>query len=267
MKRSLKPYMRTKHNHMELLAIIVGLMWGSFLNVVAFRSIRNQSIIIPRSYCTHCKKSIAWYDNIPVFSWLLLRGSCRMCRQPISCLYPLIEIITTCALFALYVRIDHVYFLGYFIFISLLIITVRTDLEYMLIVPEFCLYPIAIAFLLASIGLLPINIMQSMSGAVIGYFSLWSIAKIYYAVTNRHGLGDGDFDLFALIGAFIGIPGLITSLLIGSWSGSIVGLVYLLVTNHATNTRIPFAPFLALGALIHLLFEQTLYQFFFCYYY
>jgi leader peptidase (prepilin peptidase)/N-methyltransferase len=163
-------------------------------------------------------------------------------------------------------QVDPTYVLGYVIFISLLIIITRTDLEHMLIVPEFCLYPIIIAFFLAYIGVLPIDLMQSIIGALVGYFSLWSIAKIYYSMTNRHGLGEGDFDLFALIGAFTGVHGLITSLLIGSWSGSIVGVIYLMITNHAPNTRIPFAPFLALGAVIHVLFQQTLYQFFLCLY-
>lgn len=252
---------------MELLLIIVGLMWGSFLNVVAFRLIQNQSIIVPRSYCVHCKGSIAWYDNIPVVSWVLLRGSCRMCHAPISYLYPFIEIITAISFIALYLTVDQTYFFAYLIFISLLVITTRTDLEYMLIIPELCLYPAVVAFALSYVGLLPINLLQSITGAVIGYFSLWSIAKIYYIVTGKHGLGDGDFDLFALIGAFTGINGLITSLLLASWSGSIIGIAYLAITKSQINTRIPFAPFLALGALIYVYFQDIIHQFFLCLYY
>lgn len=249
---------------MELLVVILGLMWGSFLNVVAFRSLQQQSIITPRSYCTHCKKSIAWYDNIPVISWLLLQGSCRMCKHAISCLYPFIEIITAYTFLLLYMQVDHAYALGYFIFISLLIIITRTDLEHMLIVPEFCLYPIIIAFFLAYTGLLPITITQSITGALVGYFSLWSIAKLYYSIADKKGLGEGDFDLFALIGAFTGLQGLFTSLLIGSWSGSIAGITYLMITKNTANTCIPFAPFLALGAVVHVLFGQALYQILFC---
>lgn len=243
---------------MLILAMLFGALWGSFLNVVAFRLINNQSIVTPRSRCTHCHKTITWYDNLPVLSWLLLQAKCRWCSKPISFLYPFIELITIILFATTYLTIDPSYWISYFIFFSALIVIIRTDLEYMLIISEFCLYPSIIAFILSYFYLLPISLAQSIIGALVGYLSLWSIATVYYVTTKKHGLGEGDFDLLALIGAFTGIEGILFTLLIASWSGTIIAGLYLLVTRNQLTTRIPFAPFLALGAAIYVTMQPVI---------
>ena len=241
-----------------LLLMILCLIWGSFLNVVAYRWMQNKSIITPRSCCPYCKKSIAWYDNIPVLSWLLLRGTCRFCKQPISWLYPFIELITAVSLIALYMSVPTIYFPAYALFFSALIITIRTDLEHMLIMQAMTLYLIPVAFALSYAQLLPISLWQSILGTSIGYGSLWSIAQLYYLLTKKQGLGSGDFDLVALIGAFTGLEGILCTLFFGSWIGSIISISYLLFTRKEMNTRIPFAPFLATGAMVYVCLQDSI---------
>ncbi len=241
-----------------LLLATLCLIWGSFLNVVAFRWMQNKSIITPRSYCSYCKKIIAWYDNIPVLSWMLLRAKCRSCQQSISWLYPFIELITAVSLVALYMSVPSVYFPAYFIFFSALIIIIRTDLEHMLIMQVMTLYLIPIAFALSYAQLLPIDLWQSILGTTIGYGSLWSVAQLYYLLTKKQGLGSGDFDLVALIGAFTEVEGILCTLFLGSWIGSITSISYLLFTRKEMNTHIPFAPFLATGAMVYVCLQEQI---------
>ncbi len=240
------------------LVATLSLLWGSFLNVVAFRWIQNKSIVTPRSYCPHCKQPIAWYDNIPVLSWLMLCGQCRSCKQPISWLYPFIELFTAASLIALYLSVPPHYLFAYVIFFSALIVIIRTDLEHMLIMQATTLYIIPIAYVLSYTNMLPISLWQSVIGSCIGYGSLWSIAYLYYICTKKQGLGAGDFDLLACIGAFTGVEGVLCTLLIGSWLGSIISIVYILYTKQGMQTRIPFAPFLALGAMIYVCLQDAI---------
>lgn len=241
------------------LIFCLSLIWGSFLNVVAHRAILGLSIITPRSHCLWCKQIIAWYDNIPLLSWIILQGKCRACSTPISLLYPFIE-LTALSIFALYYYAPHSYFFGYFILFSALIVTIRTDLEHMLIASAICFYPIPLAWILSYNELLPINLFQSMLGTALGYGLLWSIAYLYYFTTKKHGLGEGDFDLMALIGAFVGIKGAIYTLFIASWIGSIVGIIYLLLYKKSKECRLPFAPFLSYGTMIYIFFQNSIHE-------
>lgn len=226
------------------------LCWGSFLNAFAFRLLHNVSIIHPRSYCPHCKHTLAWYDLIPLFSWIWLKGMCRYCRQAISWLYPFIEVFTVCSLALLLLYAHPLYVAGYFLFFSALIISIRTDLDEMLISRYATLYVTPFGFLLSMAGLLPITITESILGALIGYGFLYTIARLFYGFTKKEGLGQGDMDLLALIGSFTGIYGCWITLLIGSMVGSLVGIVYLLIAKKSvTQERIPFGPFLAIGAM------------------
>src|SRR2546428_8423420 len=115
-----------------ILLLLLSLCWGSFLNVVGYRLMKDEHLL-DRSRCIHCKHQIAWYDLIPVISYFMLKGKCRACRQPISGLYPFIELFTTMSMLLLYYLVDFEYFIAYFLFFSALIITIRTDLETMLI--------------------------------------------------------------------------------------------------------------------------------------
>ena len=236
------------------------LCWGSFLNVLAYRFIIGQSIIKPRSSCPKCKKIIVWYDNIPLLSWLFLQGKCRNCQKSISFLYPFIELLTTITLLLLYIYIPHHYFLSYFIFFSALIITIRSDLETMLISRYVTLYLVPLGLFLSGCNLLPLSLHQSIFGALFGYLFLFTINYIFKRLRNIDGIGEGDFDLLLFIGSFTGIIGCWMSITIGSILGSFYGIISLIFTQNnkvsIATTKIPFGPFLALGAIIFI-FVQT----------
>ena len=243
------------------------LCWGSFLNVVAYRLIKNQSLITPRSSCPHCNSLIAWYDNIPVLSWLLLGGKCRNCHRHISLLYPFIEILTAVVLSLLYITIPIHYFCAYFIFFSALIVTIRSDIETMLISRFVTIFLVPLGTFFSAYGMLPLSLRESIAGALFGYLFLFSINTIFKYLRNIDGIGEGDFDLILLIGSFTGIIGCWISIMLGSLLGSLYGLLILLFTKNNTHdefslqTKIPFGPFLSFGALLFVLAQkQILFQ-------
>ncbi len=218
---------------------------------------REESIIFPRSHCPHCKHMIAWYDNIPVLSWLLLAGKCRQCRRPISYLYPAIECFTALSMSALFFSVPLHYFPLYFLFFSALIVTLRSDLETMLISRFVTIYLIPLGPIGSMLGLLPITMRESMLGCMLGYAILYCTAALFTKYSGKEGIGQGDFDLLAFIGAFIGPFGAWFTLLSGSLIGSCIGICYLLVCK-PDNRRLPFGPFLALGAMGYVLFQQRI---------
>jgi leader peptidase (prepilin peptidase) / N-methyltransferase len=240
-----------------LAIILLLLIWGSFLNVVAYRLVQDLSIVAPRSFCPHCKHTIAWYDNIPILSWIALGGRCRTCKAPISVLYPAIEALTAIALSALFYLIVPAYWFGYFIFFSALIVTIRSDLETMLISRYVTLYAVPLGWLLSACGLLSISLFSSITGSVLGYLFLWAIAKGFSKITGKAGMGQGDLDLLAFIGAFIGPFGCWVTLIISSTIGALCGTLYLILfAQKKKSVAIPFGPFLALAAMTYVLFSD-----------
>lgn len=238
--------------------LLLFLCWGSFLNVVGHRLIIQESVL-GRSRCIHCKHRLAWYDTIPLISYIFLHGKCRTCHQSISLLYPFIELLTAVSMLLLYYSSDVDYFLVYFLFFSALIITIRTDLETMLISRLVTLALVPIGFLLSFSDYIPIIPLDSIMGAALGYMCLWFISTIFYLCTHKQGIGEGDFELLACIGAFTGIFGVWTSLLLGSLLGSIIGISYLKLTGTLErHAKLPFGPFLACGAIIYVIFEDSI---------
>lgn len=268
----------------EIIIVLFGLVWGSFLNVVAYRVLYDQPFLTSRSYCPACRCGIAWYDNIPLFSWILLRGKCRLCRATISWLYPFIELLTAFIAWSLFFRlpveelgifefdffnqpfIDVIsqlssqvigYQLAYGLFFSALIIAVRTDFEAMVIPQLFSIYLVPVGFVCAIFGLLPISAGASLIGAFFGYGILWAVAKIFTYATGKDGIGVGDMELLAFIGSFSGPSGVWISLMLASIMGTLCGGIYLAVTGQGKTTKIPFGPFLVLGAVGYILFAST----------
>jgi leader peptidase (prepilin peptidase)/N-methyltransferase len=260
-----------------LFIFLLGLCWGSFLNVVACRLLSEQNFFTQRSYCPSCKSLIFWYDNLPVISWFLLLRKCRSCKTPISKLYPTIELLTgvLCVL-AVYFFYNTTYltlenssflsllssipasFIPYLIFLSALIVGIRTDLQALVIPQVATLHLIPVGVLCSLGGFIPIHYIESLSAAFLGYYLLWSVAKIFLWATKKNGLGVGDMELLAMIGSFLGPYGIWTSLLLGSFSGLSIGLLYLTITKKDHSTRIPFGPFLTFGALVYFFFEKTI---------
>jgi leader peptidase (prepilin peptidase) / N-methyltransferase len=246
-----------------LLVFIFSLLWGSLLNAVAYRLLYGHSLL-KRSFCPQCTQTISWYNLVPFFSWLFLKGRCSSCKKPISWLYPFIELITALSLTALFNSVALYYFPFYSFFFSLLIITIRTDLEAFAIL-NLISYCIPLGWIGSLFNFLPLSLVESLSASLLGYGSLWLIRFIFLKLKNKEGLGLGDLDLLAFIGAFTGILGIWISVLIGSCTGVITSLFYaLLVQNkEVLKQPIPFGPFLALGALLFVLFQNELVTYFF----
>ena len=243
------------------LLFLLFLGWGSFLNMLGYRLIHG-GFDKPRSFCPDCKETISWYDNIPLISWILLRGKCRHCKKPISLLYPFIELFTAICMTALLLTVHLEFYPAYFIFFSALIVTIRTDLETMLISRWVTLFLVPIGMLCAWSEKLPITFTESVWGALFGYLFLWAIAKIYKLLKKIDGMGQGDMDLLCLIGAFIGIFGCLISLLIGSILGSLIGIYTMFTDKQWRNKKIPFGPFLAFGAMIFVLAQEQIINYF-----
>ncbi len=237
---------------------LCALCWGSFLNMLGYRLVQDASLLTARSFCPSCKKTIAWYDLVPVLSWLILKRRCRWCFQPISFLYPFIEL---CSLF-LFTYLYTLYSSGllsletsctYILFLSALLVTIRSDTEYLLISSFATLYLIPCAFLASAAGYLPITLTESVLAAFLGYAFLWFIAKAFYLVRKKEGIGEGDFGLLAMIGSFTGIHGVLQAVTLGSCLGTILGICYLIIWPSEEEPRLPFGLFLSLGACIYLL--------------
>ena len=236
---------------------VLFLCWGSFLNVVGYRIIRGYSLA-GRSFCPHCRHGLAWYDLVPVISWLALWGRCRNCRNRISILYPFIELLTATVLSLMILVIDQQYWVGYGIFITALLVTIRTDFERMEISRYMTLALIPVAWLLSYFGYLPITFYQSIIGTIFGYGLLWLIASLYHLLRQTEGMGEGDMDLLGMIGAFTGIPGAWITLLLGSLFGTIVHLFMMLITKRSFYKAIAFGPWLAAGALVYIFFDKQI---------
>ncbi|MFA5074605.1 MAG: prepilin peptidase [Candidatus Babeliales bacterium] len=246
--------------------VLTFLCWGSFLNVVAYRSITDISFFEKRSICPDCKKVIAWFDNIPVISWLLLKAKCRHCKTSISWLYPFIEILTAIIMLALFYKIFYLNFnlqnilsfFSYCIFFSALIVSTRTDLQDLVIPQIFSIYLVPLGLIFAYFNLIKISFLQSVLGAIFGYLVLWVTAKLFKYFAQKDGLGVGDMEFLALIGSFLGPGGVWATLLFGSIIGLIIGVTYIFVSKQDKSVMIPFGPFLALGATIYFFFETSL---------
>ena len=247
-----------------IIVFLAGLCWGSFINVFALRTLHDEQFLLGRSKCPACQTPLLWYDNIPLLSFALLRGRCRWCATTISWLYPFIEFLTALlAVGLLTLTNDWQVYMAYACFISTLLAATHTDLATMLIPRAFTLWVIPFAFLDAWMGNgLSVTLQQSIWGALLGYGILWMLAKVYYLCTRREGLGEGDMELLAMIGSCLGPLAVWVSLMVASFAGSIVGFIFMLVTKKGLQSRIPFGPFLALGALFYLFFQNWVLSFF-----
>jgi len=233
---------------------LFGMAVGSFLNVCIYRLPRSLSLIHPRSICPSCQSKIAFYDNVPVVSYLWLRGRCRHCGTAIPLRYLLVELVS--GLFALSVFAHYgLSWEGLFLYglVSALIVITFIDLDHQ-IIPDVITYPgIAIGFL-ASFVLKHITYKESLIGMILGGGILLLIAWGYYLLTKKEGMGGGDIKLLAMIGAFLGWKAVIFTIFVGSAIGTVAGIVLAIRTNGGRRLAIPFGPFLGIGALLFLFF-------------
>ncbi len=243
---------------LHIVSIIFGAIVGSFLNVCIFRLPNKESIIWPGSHCPHCKKPIKFYDNIPIISYLLLRGKCRQCHGSISFQYPLVEGITALSSLLLIMKFGlSLSYLIYFLFVAALIVITVIDL-YHQIIPDVISLPGIGAGLLASLTVSQITFTNSLLGILLGGGSLFLIATVYQWLFKREGMGGGDVKLLAMIGAFLGWKAVILTILLGSLVGSIIGIILMVSKGKDFKYAIPFGPFLSLGAVIALFYGENL---------
>ena len=236
-----------------LLLATFGALIGSFLNVCILRIPEGESIAWPGSRCPKCKTSLDWYDNVPLVSWLILRGKCRHCGEPISFRYFVVELLTAVAAAAVFLRVGFGFdWFVLFAFVAALITVTFIDLDHRIIPDVISLPGIVIGFV-ASFAREP-GPVSSLVGILFGGGILFAVAWGYEKATGREGMGGGDVKLLAMIGAFLGWQSIPFTLLVSSLWGSAIGLTLMWWTGSDSKYAIPFGPFLALGALCYLFF-------------
>ncbi len=177
-------------------------------------------------------------------------------------MYPFTELLTTGTLLTLYFLPGH-YHIAYFIFFSALIVSIRSDLETMLISRFVTIFLIPLGFLFAFFGFLPISLGSSIAGTILGYGTLYTASRLFYWATGKEGVGQGDLELLAFIGSFVGFVGCWVTLFLGAIIGSVLGVLYITLFCENRDVRIPFGPFLAVAAIIHVLLKEKLILFIF----
>jgi leader peptidase (prepilin peptidase)/N-methyltransferase len=241
-----------------LLAFVLGAILGSFLNVCIWRIPAGQSILFPASRCQGCETPIRAYDNIPVLSYLLLRGRCRACGAVISARYPLVEGLMGVMLVLLLYRFDVSPALAvYAVFVGALIVITFIDIDHQIIPDVISLPGIVLGVVFALLGVGP-PLVDSVIGVLLGGGLLWAVAAGYHAVTGREGMGGGDIKLLAMIGAFLGWRAVLVTVLLGSLTGAVVGGAIIFYQGGDSRVPIPFGPFLAAGAVCALFFGDAL---------
>jgi leader peptidase (prepilin peptidase)/N-methyltransferase len=254
---------------------VLGLVIGSFLNVCILRIPGVKSIVLPASACPKCGKEIKAYDNIPVISWLILRGKCRKCKTPISPMYPLVEFLTGllflgsylvfgftfdtlkwCAFSAILVVLvftdarerilpDVVNYTGFAIGLALSLFTKPTDGTSLWIANKFFDFPPPVPVL---------SLIDALIGAAVGAGLLWLVSEAYFKLRGREGMGLGDVKMMLMVGAFLGAKRTLLTILAGSLLGSVLGIAIIAAKRKDSDYELPFGTFLGAGALIVVFF-------------
>jgi leader peptidase (prepilin peptidase)/N-methyltransferase len=259
----------------------LGLMVGSFLNVVILRLPRKldwqwrrdareileepeiydpppPGIVVESSHCPHCKHKLAWFENIPLVSWLALRGKCRYCKTPISAQYPLVELLTALLVVASVWRFGFGWQgFGAALLSCFLVALSGIDLRTRLL-PDQLTLPLMWLGLIASLENLYMVPKAAVLGAIAGYVSLWSVWWLFKQLTGKEGMGHGDFKLLAAIGAWVGLKGVLPTILLSSLVGAIIGSVWLAAKGRDRATPIPFGPYLAVAGWVVFFWGQDL---------
>jgi leader peptidase (prepilin peptidase) / N-methyltransferase len=242
---------------MNVFAFIFGAAIGSFLNVCIFRLPAETSIVKPASQCPYCHHHIRYRDNIPLISFILLRGKCRDCGGKISWRYPLVELITALLALLLFIKFGlTLKFLVFFIFTAVLIVITFIDLDHQ-IIPDIITLPGIPIFFLAAIFLVQIPWLEALLGLLIGGGVLFTIALVYELITKREGMGGGDIKLLAMIGGFLGWKSLMFILLFSSFSGAIVGITAMIINKQDMKYAVPFGPFLSAAAVAYIFWGEA----------
>lgn len=245
-----------------LIVFITGICIGSFLNVLIYRMPREEKIGLTRSFCPQCRQMIAWYDNIPLFSYLFLKGKCRHCAARISLRYFIVELLTGllfCSLWWRFGVFSVAFVVVYAVFVCLLIVGSFIDLEFYIIPDAINLSGIVFTLIVAPLypslhntGLWWLGLYRCFLGIIVAGGVLYLIAVSASAILKKEAMGMGDVKLLAMIGGFLGWPWALLTIFVASLLGTIAGLVLIMLNRVSIKGKIPFGPFLALGGLINL---------------
>jgi leader peptidase (prepilin peptidase)/N-methyltransferase len=261
------------------LALVFGLVIGSFLNVVILRLPQGESISVPRSRCPQCRKLIRWYDNIPILSYLLLSGRCRHCKKSISSRYPFVEALSGAVSALLYLKFGLTFEWAIFLaFSAALIVLALIDLDHRILPDPITLNGIWIGVLVSvylaepsplisrlfrSIGIEGANprviaLTASVLGAIVGGGLLWAVAEAYLRLRGIEGMGFGDVKMMAMVGAFLGAPLALLTIMLGSLLGSVIGLIFIRFANKTREYELPFGTFLSFAGIVAVLYGENM---------
>ncbi len=239
---------------------ILGACLGSFANVIIYRLPRGESVVAPRSHCYKCKKPVAFYDNIPILSWFILRGKCRQCKTPFSIRYAIVELVMASLFAALYMHHGISWTLFEHSIFAFGVVTASViDLDHMILPDTFTLSGIVLGLLGATLSP-ERDFMPAFWGVLLGGGSLYLVAIIYATLRKQEGMGGGDIKLLAWIGALLGWTSVPFVIFCSSLIGSIVGIGIILKTKGEKNIAIPFGPYLAAAAFLYIFYGQELTQ-------
>jgi len=238
---------------------LLGAVIGSFLNVCIHRLPARASVVRPSSHCPTCHAPIAPYDNVPILSFLFLKGRCRACHAPISVQYPLVEAANAVG----YGLIFWWFGAGwpaaaYAVLFSALLVITGIDLAHQ-IIPDMITLPGILLGLACAATILPISLTDSILGILVGGGILWVIAWGSPYLFGKEGMGGGDIKLLAMIGAFLGWQSTLLTIMVGAMAGSLIGISLMALQLLRRDQYLPFGPFLAFGALVALLFHQDIF--------
>lgn len=245
--------------YIDIAIFLFGMCVGSFMNVCIYRLPGSQSISNPRrSICPRCDAPIAYYDNIPVISYILLRGRCRSCTGAIDLRYPLVEMMggffALCAVLRFGLTIEG--FITYVFICSLIVIT-HIDIDHQ-IIPDVITLPGIPIFFLASFFLSTVTVTDAAIGVLAGGGSLFLVAWGYQLIKKKEGMGGGDIKLLAMIGAVIGWKGVLFTIFSSSLIGTVSGILVMMNEKKGMKLAIPFGPFLSIGAITYIFFGDQM---------
>ena len=263
---------------MILLAFLFGLLIGSFLNVCIHRWPRDESVVKPRSRCPQCQRQIGALDNVPLLSFLLLRGRCRYCSQPISWRYPLVELLNGCLYAGLISKFGlDLLTIKAALFGSMMLILIFTDIEHYILPDEITIGGLVLGLAISPFLPLPEGIVkfawslfgeeanwrwvsfgESAAGALLGG-SLWVLRELYYRLRGVDGLGLGDVKMAAMMGAFWGVAHTLFILLLGSLCGALAGAAIVIFGGKKWNYEMPFGSYLGVAALVVTIWGDALF--------
>ncbi|KZM56336.1 prepilin peptidase [Aeribacillus sp. FSL K6-1121] len=238
-----------------LFFFVIGIIFGSFFNVVGLRVPKKRSIVQPRSHCPHCGHFLSWYELIPIFSYVLQKGKCRSCRVPISAIYPVMELFTGLLFVFSFYKIGFSKELIVALpFVSLLIIITVSDLSYKLI-PNRILIFFFVLFIFLRIWIPLHPWYDSIIGMTVGFILLYIIA-----IVSNGGMGGGDIKLFAVLGYALGLKGVLLAFFLSTLIGALFGLFGIITKQLSRKSAIPFGPFISIGAVLSYFYETEIFH-------